>query len=320
MNAKETLTEWLADGDLERVVAGLRIVCKRWGDKDLANDINFQSGRYKNLNSNHLKGLISHSDYSIELAKIRQSLHAIVDNLAAHWTADGLETIPPAQSERMTGSRPLTTSREPTFWKKMGYVAMVAGILGGLAEFCNFINVFPNNGGGSMQLTVYVQDTEGKPVAELQNKGRIIADFGNDRRAPLIGENGRTNLGDIPEKFRGEQIPIILEAEGFEIAEPARQYLMDGEPVYLNVQRDHTLGLIQGIVKDRSGEHFIAGALVMIDQDTTVTTDNLGRFRLVLPPSRQRETYSLTVKKEGFKVKNEYYKPKSGAIEIRLEK
>lgn len=73
-----------------------------------------------------------------------------------------------------------------------------------------------------MQLTVYVQGTDDKPIFDLQNKGQIIVDFGNDRRAPLIGENGRTNLREIPEIFKGEKIPIVLQADGYEPIEPTR--------------------------------------------------------------------------------------------------
>ena len=320
MNAKETLTEWLADGDLERVVAGLRVVNKRLGLKDLAGDINLQSGRYKGLKDNFLKGLVNRSDYSIEEAKIRQSLHGIIDKLAEHWTAEGLETVPPTPNDRVTASQAVTNPRESTFWKKMGYVAIVAGILGGFAEFCNFINIFPNSSGDSMQLTVYVQDADGKPVPELQNKGQIIVRFGHDLRGPVIGENGRTNLGEIPSDFRGKEVEVVLVAEGWELASPGKKYKMDGGQIYLTVRRDNSLGTIQGIVQTRDGSAFIAGALVMIDHDTTVRTDSLGRFRLVLPEKMHRESYLLTVKKTGFKESRELYRPKTTPADIRLEK
>ncbi|MBK7870737.1 MAG: hypothetical protein IPJ74_08635 [Saprospiraceae bacterium] len=129
-----------------------------------------------------------------------------------------------------------------------------------------------------MQLTVYVQGINGKPIPELQNKGKLIVTFGNDLRDPLIGENGRTNLGEIPEKFLGDSIPIVLYAEGYEPVESSKTYLLDGKPVNYIVKRDNTLGNIRGIIKDRIGNKFIWGALIMIDQDTTTFTDSLGAF------------------------------------------
>lgn len=319
MNAKETITEWLADGDLERVIAGLRIVSKKWGDKDLAGDINFQSGRYKGLKDNFLKGLVSRSDYSIEEAKTRQSLQNIIGKLAEHWTAEGLEAVPPTSSDRVTASHSVTVPRESIFWKKLGYVALIVGIISGLVAifqpFCK-----SSAKGDSMQLTVYVQDAESKPIPELQNKGQIIVRFGHDLRDPVIGENGRTNLGEIPSDFRGKEVEVVLVAEGWEIASPSKKYKMDGGQIYLTVRRDNSLGTIQGIVQTRDGSEFIAGALVMIDHDTTTYTDSLGRFRLVLPEKMHKESYLLAVKKAGFKDARELYRPKTTPADIRLEK
>lgn len=181
-----------------------------------------------------------------------------------------------------------------------------------------FFKFFPSE--DSMQLTVYVQDAEGRLIAELQNNGKVIVDFGNDRRAPLIGENGRTNLGEIPKKFRGETIPIILAANGYEPVEPGKKYMLDGKQVYFLVQRDKSLGTIQGIVQARSSGEFIAGALVMIDHDTTTLTDNMGRFRLVLPEKMHKKEYLLTIKKTGFKDANEIFYPNTAPADIRLEK
>ncbi len=320
MNAKETLTEWLADGDLERVITGLRIAHKKLGDKGLAQAVDFQSSRYKGLQNNYLKGLINHSDYSIEVAKIRLSLQEVIVGLPDGWNLEELATVPPTPSDRVTTNQPVTTLSESTFWKKMGYVAIVAGILGGFAEFCNFINIFPNSSGDSLQLTVYVQDANSKPIPELQNRGQIIVRFGHDLRDPVIGENGRTNLGEIPSDFRGKEVEVVLVAEGWEPVSPGKKYKMDGGQIYLTVRRDNSLGTIQGIVQTRDGSEFVAGALVMVDHDTTVYTDSLGRFRLVLPEKMHKESYLLTVKKAGFKEARELYRPKTTPADIRLEK
>lgn len=208
-------------------------------------------------------------------------------------------------------------------WKKWAIVfAGILAALGALAEFTGWnIRDFSNaHSGSSLQLTVYIQTADGKPVSELQNKGKIFVDFGNDRRGLLIGENGRTNLGEIPEKFKNQQVPIVFQADGYEPVNIYKKYIMDGKPIYIFVHRDKSLGLVQGIVKDRSGEIFIPNALVMLDNDTTITTDSLGRFRLQLPESKQRERYLITVKKEGFKSSTDFYLPRTGSIEIRINK
>jgi hypothetical protein len=74
MSAKETLTKWIETGDTQRVLDGLMIVCKKWGHKDLATNINFQTGRYKTLQDQQAKQLISQADFQLESAKLRQAL------------------------------------------------------------------------------------------------------------------------------------------------------------------------------------------------------------------------------------------------------
>ncbi len=306
MNAKKTLSDWLADGDLDRTLRGLEVVYDHQGIKQ-DDDLVLQKSRYNMIKTSKLNGVISDPDYLLELGKIRHAVLELVNGLAEHWPADGLESVRPGKSH------PISIPAKSFFSGKIGAFLGVSAVLA-------VVLIYVLRSPDSMQLTVYVQDTAGKPIPELQNIGKVIVRFDNDLRDPVIGENGRTNLGEIPNKFQDKQIEVVLVAEGYEAVSPGKKYILDGAPIYLAVQRDSSLGLIQGIVKDRSGEQFIEGALVLIDQDTTTTTDALGRFRLVLPPRKQRETYALTIKKEGFRVKNEYYKPKSGDIEIRLDK
>ncbi len=177
----------------------------------------------------------------------------------------------------------------------------------------------------SLQLTVYVHGPEGQQHIVLEDTGKLIVDFGNDRRRPKIGENGRTNFGEIPQKFNDQEIGIGLKATGYELADPNKQYKMDGKPIYLAVKKDDSLAKISGIVKNRDGSEFIKDALVMIGNDTTTTTNELGIFKIILPLEMQvkddKSPYLLTVKKEGYQIKTEYYYPRSsGDIEIRLEK
>ena len=79
-----------------------------------------------------------------------------------------------------------------------------------------------------------------------------------------------------------------------------------------------------GRVTNRNGSEFVKDALVMIGNDTIITTNKLGIFKITLPVEMQvkndKSPYRLTVKKKGYQMKREYYYPKSGDIEIRLAK
>jgi hypothetical protein len=94
MTAKETLTEWLEKGDTEQVLKGLSVVCKRWGHKDLASDISFQSGRFRELKTQQNRNTISQAEFQLEAAKIRQAILSLIQTFPEHWSDEGLTEIP----------------------------------------------------------------------------------------------------------------------------------------------------------------------------------------------------------------------------------
>jgi hypothetical protein len=175
----------------------------------------------------------------------------------------------------------------------------------------------------STQLTIYVHGPRSKQEIVLENIGSLIVDFDNDRRSAMIGQNGRTNFGEIPKKFKNKEIGIGLEAPGYVLSNPNEKYILNGNPIYLSVKNDDSLGKISGIIKNRDGSKLIMNALILIGNDTSIVTDEYGIFKIILPESMQvkdsQSPYLLTVRKDGYKITTEYYYPKSGDIEIRLE-
>ncbi|HAQ19012.1 MAG TPA: hypothetical protein DCR40_07245 [Prolixibacteraceae bacterium] len=175
----------------------------------------------------------------------------------------------------------------------------------------------------STQLTVYVYGPKGKQDIILENIGMLIVDFANDRRTPMIGQNGRTNFGEIPKKFLGKEIGIGLIAEGYKLNKPEKLYKMDGNPIYIPVIKEGNLGSISGIVKNRDGSIFLKDVLIMIGNDTSTITNEFGIFKITLPENMRvpndKIPYLLTIKKEGFSVKTVYYYPSSKDQEIRLD-
>ncbi len=309
LEANEILTMDTSKQELKRLgidhaIAAIMRATEYLDDKRYHNDSHLLWQQFNDNVRQRRNNLISNEEYSRIETRIHQAVLELIDELPENtWTP-----ISDVTSADALGST--DKPRVLRIWFPIVIAVLVTIFL--------FVKFFLRD--DSMQLTVYVQDASGKPIAELQNKGKVIVDFGNDRRPPLIGETGRTNLGEIPEKFRGETIPIVLEAEGYEPVEPDKKYVLDGKPVYFLVRRDNSLGTIQGIVQTRDGSEFIAGALVMVDHDTTTLTDGLGRFKLVLPEKMHKAEYLLTVKKAGFRESNEMYRPKTTSADIRLEK
>ncbi len=181
-----------------------------------------------------------------------------------------------------------------------------------------FIN---GNQEGSIQLTVYVHGSKGPQDIVLENRGELIVDFDNDRRTVQIGEDGRTNFGEIPEKFVNEIIGIGVDAPGYESSNPTKVYKMDGKPIYFPVKRAENLLKISGFVKSRDGIR-LENALVSIGTDTTIKSNESGIFKIVLPEhmglKNGMEYYSISVEKEGYISETTYYYPLSGDIEFQL--
>ena len=175
---------------------------------------------------------------------------------------------------------------------------------------------------GPLQLTVLVSDADGKVIVE--NEGELSVDFGNDRRTAMIGENGRTNFGEIPAKFKDSLITIGFDVEGYEITGGKNSFKFSGNPIRLTVQKDNSLGIIKGVVKSQDGQEFLEGVSIRINNDTIIKTNEYGIYNIVLPEhmrvEKPTDTYLLTVSKEGYKTRTEYFNPNSGDTEFRLIK
>lgn len=194
------------------------------------------------------------------------------------------------------------------FWSIIGGISVITGIATNVFQLRDYL--FGSRKNGALQLTVYVPN-------ELEGKGKLLVDFGNDRRDPVIGENGRTNIGEIPENFENKEIPIQLIASGYKLNDSNKRYKLNGEPVYLQVKKD--FGRISGIVKDRKGNKFIENAEILINTDTTTKTNSWGVFSIDLPENMQKESYRLIVRKKGYKPYEEIFTPLSNDVEIRLD-
>jgi hypothetical protein len=212
---------------------------------------------------------------------------------------------------------------KPLIWKYLIATAVIIGILGSLAEILGFINIFPKNvSTDKHQLTVFVTDVDGNVV--LEHTGELNTSIGNRPMRETIGENGRTNFGDILPEYLGDTLTIGFKSEGWELAEPKNTFLFDGNPIALKIRKDNSLGIIKGVVKTRNGQGFIDNARIMINSDTIIFTDTNGLFKVTLPLNMQvnkvTDGYMLTISKNGYETKSQYFYPKSSDAEIRLKK
>lgn len=266
-------------------------------DREFHQEILLLSARFERYNQEKRQGTAAQQDQYQELSRINSALLEIADQL-----------------EKSGAKAPFFIFKK---WGKWVWPGV------GLAVLALIIWKMPalseKSGEKTFQLTVYVHGEKGKQDIVLQHTGKLIVDLDNDRRAANIGENGRTHFGEIPLKFKNRQIPIHVEAKGFEVVFPDSAYTLDGNPVYFAVKQDESLARVTGVVRDEESRFFLEGATISAEGEKTVT-DTLGRFDLYIPREKQNDQYLILIKKEGYRDETERYYPQSGFIEIRLKK
>jgi len=142
MNAKQTLAQWLADGDLERALHGLRLLQEKWRTKSLGNhEFNAiaQLGRYHTLETARSNGTVSHDNYSAEIARIRGAVAEIIQWLPDDRWLEELATVPPSISA--IGSLAIPRQRRSgAFWATL---LAALGVLLALLAYLNDMGIFP---------------------------------------------------------------------------------------------------------------------------------------------------------------------------------
>ena len=174
-------------------------------------------------------------------------------------------------------------------------------------------------------LTVFVHDSEGFQNIIIENSGKLVIDFDDDRRIAGIGEYGRTVFAGIPGQLRNQKVTIGLDAPGFVLKEPKKEYLLGEEPIYLALkkmeQQDPAIKTthklmkknevesnlneitckVIGVVKNASSKVAISGARVSITCDSIfkAITDSDGYFSQTVPGTLKGDQCIIRVESNG---------------------
>lgn len=136
---------------------------------------------------------------------------------------------------------PKPEENESKIWDNLGKIGLIISILLGIMGILTYFQGHPEPDPGfapPLQLTVYVHGEKSKQDIVLENTGKLIVDFGHDRDIEPIGANGRTNFGEISERFLNKEIGLSLEAEGYKLMNPNKEYIYTGDPIYIGVKKD----------------------------------------------------------------------------------
>lgn len=163
-------------------------------------------------------------------------------------------------------------------------------------------------------LTVYVHGSGGVHELPLRNVGAVLLDLGPDRRRAPISEKGEAYFTGIPASFRGQEAPIAVEADGFEILSSNARKTLAPRGVYIEVRK--RAAAFRGRVQDPDG-HPIEGALVTLCQ-LEVPSNAKGDFELTCPGDLLSDTNLITVTKPGFAVWRDQAVPGSNDLVAQL--
>ena len=163
-------------------------------------------------------------------------------------------------------------------------------------------------------LTVYVHGEVGRNDLVLRNSGRVFVDLDGDRQSRSIGENGEAYFPAIPDRFRGQEVPIWVDATGFESTVANQKERVDGASLYLPVRKKS--GHISGRVQDQDGNP-ISGAELSVAGVLT-HSDASGHFELIIPGDKLAQEMDLQAVAHGYKTQTYKVVPNANELTITL--
>ena len=160
---------------------------------------------------------------------------------------------------------------------------------------------------GGLVLWLYMPETKPFPITvflrnrtgPIPDNGQVSLTLGGAVQETQIGKNGDAYFRQIPANFRNKAVPVAIKAEGFELAQPDKQYILTGEQieVAVKIRAVKFFGTIVEIINDVSNP--LAGVRVVIGGVTAVTNTD-GYFELTLLPEKPQATYSFAATKTGY--------------------
>jgi hypothetical protein len=174
----------------------------------------------------------------------------------------------------------------------------------------------PKPASDSFDVTVLVRGENGSHDLVLRNSGMVWMTLGSDRRNEKIGDKGQADFKNIPSTFRGQQVPISVEADGLEPAKVDTTYRLDSSSISVVLRRQ--AARVSGRVQDSDGNPVAAASVLAEGLQTNV--DASGHFGLTLPLNASRGSVDVEVSAPGFEIWRGKLKPNGGDAAIMLNR
>jgi hypothetical protein len=168
----------------------------------------------------------------------------------------------------------------------------------------------------SFSTTIYLFGPRGHQDLILRGTGQAIIDTGSLRRKQPIGADGEAVFLEIPAHFLDQEVPIALDADGFELADPHPTARLGKAGVYVGVRRK--TGRVKGYVQDEEGRPLPGVTLALAEM--TKSSDNSGYFEFVIPSDQMQSDMTLRAAPPGFAAWSIHVEPNSGDIPVTLHR
>jgi hypothetical protein len=270
-----TLRKTLTDGHTKRAISELLAQTK--GHPDLHTQVIALSARYAHYERQKLGNLEDPAVLNIELNQINRAVLAVI----GEW-----------EKSESTVAGFFTQKR--LLWLGGSLVALLA-ILANLAEVLGYLGFQPNADGKIANVTVMVEDKGGAFVMRQQGKIVMMVE-GGDVKQEDIDSKGAASFKNVKV---GDKVQLKVDfSEPYHPLVPDSLYTIpaDGR-IHLRVGLQN-LGRVFGRVLYHDQE--MPGVIVAVG-DLRDTTDDLGRYEILIPETDQRQEQEVFFKAEGFK-------------------
>ncbi len=315
---KKQVLLWISQGKIQRAIDFLLNL--PWPPEDRQEVITI-AAQFQSLERNTRMGTLTDSIKNTQENKIIAALIGLVNQVGTDYSnpfaSSDLSTKPRYQS-KVNSDTDQSLNGET---KAIKYISLL-GSLASIIALLLYLWTPDTPAVGSLPLTILVEDNCGQAI--LANKGELSISFGDYHRTAAIGEGGRTSFGEISSRFIDSLFTVDFEMDGYELVNGKNKFVFRGKTIALAVKRDHSLGILKGVVTDLSGQYFIADVAIQINKKFTIKTDAKGRFKVLLPETMRVKdsfsTYQVLASKKGYKPQVKTYYPRSEGLEFRLKK
>lgn len=168
----------------------------------------------------------------------------------------------------------------------------------------------------AFSVTVMVHGENGSHDLVLRNSGVVWITLGTDLRQEKIGDKGQADFKNVPASFRGQEVPVSVEANGFELLKPKALYALGSGSVDVTVRRK--AALLTGSVRDTAGRP-VTTATVRV-REVQVDADLAGRFKLTILGSDGSNEVMAEIAAPGFELWRGRLVPNGGDNAVQLRR